>query len=118
MTILSQSALRLLQENTNSQKKLLKDLAKDANPSMLGDPVSLKAETSNTQPTDEDMPNKASRARPVGDEGMKEGQDAGNRSQLGDPVSLKAERSGTEVTERDRGARGTESAGRNGKPKM
>jgi hypothetical protein len=110
--------LRSLQENTNSQKKSLKDLAKDANPSMLGDPVSLKAEISDTQPTDEDMPNKASRARPVGDEGAKEGQDAGNRSQLGDPVSLKAERSGTEVTEQDRGSRGTETESRNGKPKM
>ncbi|KAK5168284.1 uncharacterized protein LTR77_006853 [Saxophila tyrrhenica] len=98
----------------SSPKKSLKDLASE-NPTQIGDPVSLKAETSNTQPTEHDMPNKADRARPVGGEGAKEGEQA-NRSQLGDPVSLKAEPSGSEPTEEDRGARGTE--GKNGKPKM
>jgi hypothetical protein len=34
--------------------KSLKELAKNANPSMLGDPVSLKAETSNSEPTEMD----------------------------------------------------------------
>jgi len=58
------------------------------------------------------MPNKSSRARPIGNEGEKEGE-GGNRSQLGDPVSLKAEGSETEPTEQDRGAKGT--AGAKGK---
>lgn len=35
------------------EKKSLKELAKD-NPTQLGDPVSLKAETSDTEPTDQD----------------------------------------------------------------
>lgn len=34
-------------------KKTLKELAK-GNPSQLGDPVSLKAETSDTEPTEQD----------------------------------------------------------------
>lgn len=53
------------------------------------------------------MPNKSSRARPIGNEGEKEGE-GGNKSQLGDPVSLKAEASGTEPTDLDRGAKGTD----------
>ena len=36
--------------------KTLKELAK-SNPTMLGDPVSLKAETSDTSPTENDRPN-------------------------------------------------------------
>lgn len=40
--------------------KTLSDLAKE-NPSQLGDPVSLKAETSSTEPTDKDRPNKDAR---------------------------------------------------------
>lgn len=79
--------------------------AKDANPSQLGDPVSLKAETSDTEPTEQDRPNKADRARAVGKEGMDSGGET-NKSQLGDPVSLKAEPSNTEVTEQDRGTVG------------
>jgi hypothetical protein len=34
--------------------KSLKELAEQSNPSMLGDPVSLKAETSDNEPTEED----------------------------------------------------------------
>lgn len=99
-----------------SAKKSLKDLAQEkneTNPSQLGDPISLKAETSNTQPTDDDMPNKAARARAVGDEGKDKGGKS-NKSQLGDPVSLKAETSKSEPTEDDRGSGRTGS----GKPKI
>ena len=39
--------------NAKGKKKSLKEMAQD-NPTMLGDPVSLKAETSDTEPTDED----------------------------------------------------------------
>ena len=88
-------------------KKSLKDLAKE-NPTQLGDPVSLKAETSDTQPTDDDMPNKSAQARAVNGEGQNNGTTS-NKTQLGDPVSLKAETSIGEPTERNRG---------NGKPKM
>jgi hypothetical protein len=41
----------------------LKEIAEDEikhNPTALGDPVSLKAETSDTEPTDQDRPNKSS----------------------------------------------------------
>ena len=34
--------------------KSLKQLAQESNPSMLGDPVSLKAEASDSEPTDQD----------------------------------------------------------------
>ncbi|KEQ71954.1 hypothetical protein M436DRAFT_49256, partial [Aureobasidium namibiae CBS 147.97] len=80
--------------------KSLKDTAKD-NPSQLGDPVSLKAETSNTEPTENDRPNKSG-----GSDGHKSLKDLAkeNPTQLGDPVSLKAETSNTEPTENDRGA--------------
>lgn len=41
------------QQGGKKGKKSLKELAK-GNPSQLGDPVSLKAETSDTEPTDQD----------------------------------------------------------------
>lgn len=40
-------------QSGTSDKKSLKDLAKE-NPTQLGDPVSLKAETSDNEPTDQD----------------------------------------------------------------
>ena len=43
--------------NNNGGHKSLKDLAQDKlekNPSQLGDPVSLKAETSDSHPTEQD----------------------------------------------------------------
>ncbi|KAK3725148.1 hypothetical protein LTR37_000659 [Vermiconidia calcicola] len=99
-----------------SDKKSLKDLAQE-NPTQLGDPVSLKAETSDNQPTEQDMPNKDSAARTVNQApGNGEGND--NRSQVGDPVSLKSETSDNEPTEQDRGALGTDKSRGNGKPKM
>jgi hypothetical protein len=81
-------------------KKSLKDTAKD-NPTQLGDPVSLKAETSSTEPTEKDRPNKSKSAD--GHKSLKELAEK-NPTMLGDPVSLKAETSDTEPTENDRGA--------------
>ena len=40
-------------EGNAGQKKSLKELA-ESNPTALGDPVSLKAETSDTEPTNDD----------------------------------------------------------------
>ncbi|CAK3892320.1 Hypothetical predicted protein [Lecanosticta acicola] len=104
----------------SNDKKSLKDVAKDTNPSQLGDPVSLKAETSNTEPTDDDRGAKKNETEGGDNKSLKEvAQDKmkTNPSQLGDPVSLKAETSDTEPTEHDRGALGTSSKS-SGKPKM
>jgi hypothetical protein len=85
----------------------LKDKAEASlkkNPSALGDPVSLKAETSDTEPTDQDRP-----AKQGGKKGKKTLNEMAksNPTMLGDPVSLKAETSDTEPTPDDRGALGT-----------
>ncbi|KAK5733462.1 hypothetical protein LTR17_009707 [Elasticomyces elasticus] len=91
-----------------SDYKFLKQIAKEtqsAAPSQLGDPVSLKAETSNSQPTEQDKPNKDGEHKSL-KESMQESLKH-NPSALGDPVSLKAETSETEPTADDRGTRGT-----------
>lgn len=92
----------------------------DANPSQLGDPVSLKAETSNTNPKPEEAgagspsPDKAvsDNRKDKGGETLREkatknfhGRDA-NPSQLGDPVSLKAEASDNVPAPSEEGAHG------------
>ncbi|KAJ8608609.1 hypothetical protein MRB53_039576 [Persea americana] len=90
--------------------KSLKDTAKE-NPTQIGDPVSLKAETSKTEPTKDDRGAGAGKSG----ETLKEKAEKSlknNPSALGDPVSLKAETSNSEPTKDDRGARGT------GKPKI
>jgi hypothetical protein len=112
------STSRLTQPPQNNSKKSLKDLAKE-NPTQLGDPVSLKAETSDTRPTPDDTgalnDNKASGGgktlKQRAEEKLKT-----NPTMLGDPVSLKAETSDTEPTADDRGALGTSK--NSGKPKM
>ena len=81
--------------------KSLKESAK-SNPTALGDPVSLKAEKSNNEPTEEDRPNKAGSGsgsgrdkkslKDIAQQDLSEAK-KGNRSMLGDPVSLKAETS-------------------------
>jgi hypothetical protein len=100
--------------------KSLSESAK-SNPTALGDPVSLKAETSDTTPTEKDRPNESlssSRTKldaiapspTEGDLPKSHDQDSskkslkdlarqdldearkGNRSLLGDPVGLKAEK--------------------------
>ncbi|KAK0100276.1 hypothetical protein ONS95_008235 [Cadophora gregata] len=107
-----------------------------SNPSQLGDPISLKAETSSTSPTSEDNgasssePKSASQATkenvrkvaPAPTEGGQDGRDGKktlrqramdklqeNPSQLGDPISLKAETADSEPTDNDRGAGGSTS---------
>jgi len=91
--------------------KSLKQIAEEKNsaaPSQLGDPVSLKAETSDNQPTEQDKPNK--QPNKIDGKSLKEvAQDKmgkGNASQIGDPVSMKAETADSEPTEQDRGAKG------------
>ncbi|KJY00962.1 hypothetical protein TI39_contig307g00074 [Zymoseptoria brevis] len=82
-----------------SDKKSLKDLAKE-NPTQIGDPVSLKAETSKTEPTNQDRPNKGKEEKSlkeIAEDDLKH-----NPTALGDPVSLKAETSDTEPTDQDR----------------
>lgn len=73
------------------------------NRSQLGDPVSLKAETSKTSPTEHDRPNQ-SKDRELSLKELAEKKMEMNPTQLGDPVSLKAETSTREPTENDRGA--------------
>ncbi|KAK0930453.1 hypothetical protein LTR29_016698 [Friedmanniomyces endolithicus] len=88
--------------------KSLKQIAKEtqsAAPSQLGDPVSLKAETSDSRPTEHDKPNDQTEHKSL-KESMQESLKH-NPTALGDPVSLKAETSDTEPTMDDRGARGT-----------
>ena len=85
----------------------LKDKAEKSlksNPSALGDPVSLKAESSTSEPTKEDKPNKAD----DGDKKSLKQLAESNPTMLGDPVSLKAETSDSEPTDEDRGASKTE----------
>ncbi|ETN46005.1 uncharacterized protein HMPREF1541_00188 [Cyphellophora europaea CBS 101466] len=108
----------------------LKDKATTAlkhNPSALGDPISIKSETT---PSEHDLQGSGSPDTPTtpkdnekkqqqqqqqrqapkdsqrkGDgKSLKEVAEAANPSMLGDPVSLKAETSETQVTEGDRGA--------------
>ncbi|KAI9664778.1 MAG: hypothetical protein M1821_006226 [Bathelium mastoideum] len=85
------------------------------NRTQLGDPVSLKAETSRTSPTEHDRPH----ASPHTSTGEKKQESLAelakrkaetNPTQLGDPISLKAETSTREPTEQDRGAKSDEEA--------
>ncbi|KAH9210731.1 hypothetical protein DL95DRAFT_512856 [Leptodontidium sp. 2 PMI_412] len=108
------------------------------NPSQLGDPISLKAETSSHFPTPESKGAAGSTSSsakdeiknfaPAPTEGNRDGDGKGKKtlrqramdklqespSQLGDPVSLKAEAADSEPTDNDRGAAGT----RGGKSKL
>jgi hypothetical protein len=92
--------------------KSLKDIAKE-NPTQIGDPVSLKAETADSKPDDTGAKGDGEKKtlKQKAEEKLKT-----NPSMLGDPVSLKAETSDTEVTADDRGALGTSKS--SGKPKM
>jgi hypothetical protein len=58
----------------------------------LGDPISLKAETSNSEPTENDRPNREGQPQKnQSHETMKQKLER-NPTALGDPVSLKAEK--------------------------
>ena len=105
------------------QQKSLKQSASE-NRSLLGDPTSLKAEQSDTQPRGEDDRDLPSSTRPIPDSSESQKQGPGetgtqqkskqhktlkeaameNRTMLGDPVSLKAETADSHPTENDRGA--------------
>ncbi|MCJ1318178.1 hypothetical protein MMC15_003506 [Xylographa vitiligo] len=101
------------QRKPRTGKKKLKDPAL-ANPTQLGDPVSLKAEAADSEPTDQDRG--AQSSTPPGEsENTSRTSDVRpskslkelakeNPTQLGDPVSLKAETADSEPTEHDRGA--------------
>lgn len=112
---MSPTPYRLTSPSQNN--KSLKDVAQE-NPSQLGDPVSLKAETSNTKPTADDTGAKAGKGgnekqtlKQKAEEKLKT-----NPTMIGDPVSLKAETSDSEPTADDRGA--LETSKSSGKPKM
>ncbi|KAI7319627.1 hypothetical protein KC315_g9678 [Hortaea werneckii] len=105
-----------------SDDKSLKEIAREKNsaaPSQLGDPVSLKPETLEHSPTEQDKPNKALNKIDQQGKSLKQmAQDKmeTNPSQIGDPVSLKAETSHNEPTEQDRGALGTGKDEKTGQP--
>ncbi|RMX76321.1 hypothetical protein D0869_10827 [Hortaea werneckii] len=105
-----------------SDDKSLKAIAREKNsaaPSQLGDPVSLKPETVEHSPTEQDKPNKAPNKIDQQGKSLKQmAQDKmeTNPSQIGDPVSLKAETSHNEPTEQDRGALGTGRDEKTGRP--
>ena len=90
-------------------KKRLKDLA---NPTQLGDPVSLKAETANSKPTNHDRGAQSSDSTAQKSSPPKRLKDLAkeNPTMLGDPVSLKAEAADSEPTDQDRGAQPSSSA--------
>ncbi|KAE9367034.1 hypothetical protein N431DRAFT_445717 [Stipitochalara longipes BDJ] len=118
-----------------SDKKTLREKALETNktnPSQLGDPISLKSETSDNSPTNQDRGASSSSQSnntksninnvapsPTEGDGKQRGEGhktlrqkamdklEENPSQLGDPVSLKAEKADSEPTENDRGAKGT-----------
>ncbi|KAK5256532.1 hypothetical protein LTR16_003056 [Cryomyces antarcticus] len=108
-----------LWDDFKTPRKTLKQAAQD-NITMLGDPVSLKAETADSEPTDQDRGARSSArtgktSKSFSDDTEERGNSSGsrslkeaaknNRSMLGDPVSLKAEASESEPTDQDRGAK-------------
>lgn len=102
------------QHESLREKAMKKVHGKDANPSQLGDPVSIKAETSSNVPTDNESGSTTLRGsedsrgsgdgaggRGAGEDGTgsrsrrltrREQAIGGNPSMLGDPISVKAEK--------------------------
>jgi len=74
----------------------------ESSPTMLGDPVSLKAEKSVTEPSEWDRRNKygGKNLKDVAQQDLQEAK-KGNRSMLSDPVSLKAETTDNDPIEDD-----------------
>ena len=92
--------------STNSSSNTLADSAKKS-PSALGDPVSLKNESSDSSPTEHD--NGARSSQGQNQSGSRDHESLSqkalkNPSALGDPVSLKAEQSSLIPTEEEKGA--------------
>ena len=109
------AAWREFHNSSTKRQGKLKDAAMQ-NPSMLGDHVSLKGETANSKPTDQDRgamsdegahEKRAEKVkqteRPRGKGKLKDAA-MKNPSLLGDPVSMKAENADSEPTDQDRGA--------------
>lgn len=127
--------------NTQGQGEKLREKATkslhgpNANPSQLGDPVSLKAEASDNIPKPDEAGSQSSPPTPssksgssgsssgTGEEKLREkavkklhGEGA-NPSQLGDPISLKAEQSDNVPTPGEEGAHsGGQQQGAKGRP--
>jgi hypothetical protein len=111
-----QRSIRPAHPLTHQQdNKSLKDIAKE-NPTQIGDPVSLKAETADSKPTPDDTGAKGDGEKQTLKQKAEEKLKSNNPTMLGDPVSLKAETSDTEPTADDRGALGTSKS--SGQPKM
>ncbi|KIW85099.1 hypothetical protein Z517_00487 [Fonsecaea pedrosoi CBS 271.37] len=83
-----------------------------SNPTALGDPVSLKAEQSDTSPTEQkDQGGSTQSLKQRAEQDLNEAK-KGNRSMLGDPVSLKAETSDRDpVSDEDGNEDGTGRSG-------
>ncbi|KAK6948895.1 hypothetical protein Daesc_008966 [Daldinia eschscholtzii] len=116
---------------TLREKATKKLQGRDANPSQLGDPISVKAEQSDTVPTEGEEGAAGSSQTPSRDSkrgsNKSKGDEAGdgetlrekaakklqgpdaNPSQLGDPISLKAETSDDIPTDREEGAHNRDS---------
>ncbi len=105
----------------------LKDAAMQ-NPSLLGDPVSLKAENADSEPTGQDKgartdvgahpkpeDKEKETKRPQGKSKLKDAA-MKNPSLLGDPVSMKSENSDSEPTDQDRGAQSSSNTASAAKP--
>lgn len=108
---------------------------KGSNPSQLGDPISLKAESADSSPTDNDrgaagqyaakvsesfggsheekMLKDGKKLRGIKDD-SKDGKVEENKTMMGDPTSLKSETSGTEGL----GDNGPSGKGKGGKSKL
>ncbi|GAW11581.1 hypothetical protein ANO14919_009280 [Xylariales sp. No.14919] len=99
----------------------------DANPSQLGDPISIKAESSDNIPTEEEegasSSSSSASAKPQSNEGETLREKAAkklngpnaNPSQLGDPISLKSETSPGVPVESERGTESEEIVKRDSK---
>ncbi|TGJ82037.1 hypothetical protein E0Z10_g6715 [Xylaria hypoxylon] len=112
---------------TLREKASKKVLGPDANPSQLGDPISLKAENSDNVSTDEEKgasspssspsaKSRSSKGETLREKAAKKlnGPDA-NPSQLGDPISLKNETSPGVPVDSERGAKSEEVVKRDSK---
>jgi beta-phosphoglucomutase-like phosphatase (HAD superfamily) len=113
----NENAWGAFQQRPQGGKKKLKDLA---NPTQLGDPVSLKAETADSMPTDQDRGSassskgtQSSSSNTTNEKDRKSLKELAtqNPTMLGDPVSLKAETANSEPTDQDRGASSSTSGG-------
>lgn len=86
-----------------TMKQKVEEKLNSGNPGIIGDPTSLKAESSDRVPTEEEEGAK----RDSGHQSLKQIAQKTNPTMLGDPVSLKAEKVDSEPTEQDRGALGS-----------